>query len=169
VLYNFQSFSKISIKDNMLRDNERRLFPLLKWGSMLLFGIALLGCGEPVETQKLSDESRMQLEKRVQQRWLAMVEHDFSTVWQYNTPNYRESFPNELFIHKFSYGVKWELTGVEVLTYDARAAVASVVARVMSEPTKLTSAASRAVGAVPVTVNERWINVDGQWWYSANF
>jgi hypothetical protein len=38
----------------------------------------------------------------------------------------------------------------------------------MSEPVKYTSAASKAVGAMPYTFNERWIYVEGEWWHSAN-
>ena len=60
------------------------------------------------------------------------------------------------------------MTAVEVVNYDAAAAVASVAVRVMSRPTKLTSTASRAIGAVPVTINEQWMFIDGKWWHSAN-
>jgi hypothetical protein len=60
------------------------------------------------------------------------------------------------------------LTAIEVTNYDAPAAVASVAARVMSKPLKQTSTASMALGAIPVTVNEKWVFVDGQWWFSAD-
>jgi hypothetical protein len=39
----------------------------------------------------------------------------------------------------------------------------------MSSPIKQTSAASVAIGAVPVTINERWMFIDGEWWHSANY
>ena len=137
-----------------------------KWLLLLSVALILTGCEQPRE---LSDEQRAQLEQRVLERWQARIDHDFGKAWEYSTPDYRSSFPKSLYIHKFSYAVNWELTGIEVLNYDAPAAVASVAVRVMSEPTKLTSAASRAVGAVPVTIHERWIYIDGEWWYSANF
>ena len=60
------------------------------------------------------------------------------------------------------------MTSVEVVDYDADAAVASVVAGVMSKSTKQTSAASRALGAVPTTIREKWIFTDGEWWHSTN-
>ena len=44
----------------------------------------------------------------------------------------------------------------------------SVAVRVMSEPVKHTSSASRAVGAIPHTFIERWIYDEGEWWHSAN-
>jgi hypothetical protein len=44
-----------------------------------------------------------------------------------------------------------------------------VVARVMSEPTKRTSTASELIGATPRNIRERWIFMDGEWWFSANY
>jgi hypothetical protein len=37
----------------------------------------------------------------------------------------------------------------------------------MSKPAKQTSAASKALGALPLTMHEKWLYVDGQWWISA--
>jgi hypothetical protein len=157
---------KKASKDNMLREIKMRSAGVVGWFAMVLLALVLAGCGQP---QELSDEQVEQLEQRVRDRWLARSAHDFAKAWEYSTPNYRENFPKSLYIHKFSYAVNWELTGVEVLDYDARAAVASVAVRVMSEPAKFTSTASRAVGATPVTINEKWIFMDGEWWYSVNF
>jgi hypothetical protein len=122
----------------------------------------------PVKEDMLSEESLRQLETRVRERWLALEKRDFNAAWEYTTPNYRISFPKSLYSRNFSYAVNWELTGIEVVNYDAVAAVASVAVRVMSEPTKQTSVASRAVGAVPVIFHEQWLKTDGEWWYSAN-
>jgi hypothetical protein len=41
-----------------------------------------------------------------------------------------------------------------------------VVVRVMSKPTKLTSKASEALGAVETALREQWILIDGEWWFS---
>ncbi|MEP1471517.1 MAG: hypothetical protein ABJK25_11125 [Halieaceae bacterium] len=128
----------------------------------------LVACDESATTDEPPNPDMSRLEQRVEQRWQARIIRDWETTWEYTTPNYRRIFPKRLYINKFSYAVDWELTGVEVVTYDARAAVASVAVRVMSSPTKQTSAASRSIGTVPVTFTERWLYVDGEWWYSAN-
>jgi len=109
-----------------------------------------------------------QLEQRVRDRWQTLVDRDFEKTWQFSTPNFREVFPRHLYVRSFSYAVEWELTEVEIVNYDGGAAVASVAARVMSKPVKQTSRASRLIGAVPTTMSERWIFIDGQWWYGAN-
>ena len=115
----------------------------------------------------LTEERKAQLLERAEARWRALERRDFGTAWTYTSPAYREAFPKSLYLQKFSYMVEWQLTGVEFLTYDARAAVASVAARVMSEPVKHTSAASAAIGAVPSRFVEQWVLVDGEWWFSA--
>lgn len=92
---------------------------------------------------------------------------DFEKVYEFETPNYRGIFSKSLYVNKFSYAVHWELTGVDVVNYDARAAVASVAVRVMSKPAKQTSSASVAMGALPIILHEKWIRVNGDWWHSA--
>ena len=116
----------------------------------------------------LSVDQVAALEERVRQRWQALVARDYAAVYEFSTPVYRSVFPKDLYVLQFSYAVERQLTGVEVLNYDAAAAVASVAVRVMSKPIKLTSTASQAIGAVPVTVHERWMLIDGEWWYSAD-
>ena len=104
----------------------------------------------------------------MRERWQTKIDRDFGKTWEYSTPNFREVFSKSLYVHKFSYMVEWRLTGVEVGNYDADAAVASVAARVMTKPTKQTSTASGAIGAVPVTIREKWMLIDGEWWHSTN-
>lgn len=118
--------------------------------------------------QGLSAKQVTALEKRVEQRWRALSARDYAAVYAFSTPVYRSVFPKDLYVLQFSYAVERELTGVEVLNYDAAAAVASVAVRVMSKPVKLTSTASQAIGAVPITVHERWIFIDGEWWFSTD-
>lgn len=138
----------------------------------LLLGIALsvmsvIGCSPEGKNPQVTPDLQ-RLEQRVLARWNAMVAKDFATVWEFATPNYRRNFPKELFVRNFSYAVDWELTGIEDVAYDADAAVASVAVRVMSVPTKQTSVASIAIGAVPIIFREQWLFVDGEWWHSNN-
>ena len=116
----------------------------------------------------LTPEQETALEERVAERWQAMIDKDFSRVWEFSTPTFRGIFPKSMYVHNFSYAVAWELTSVEVVHYDASAAVASVAVGVMSQSTKQASSASRALGAVPITVREKWIFADGEWWHSTN-
>ncbi len=134
----------------------------------LLLGLALAPSAWAATPEGLSAEQVAALEQRAKERWQALSTRDYARAWEFSTPNYRSVFPKELYALQFSYAVDRELTGVEVLDYDAAAAVASVTARVMSKPLKQTSEASVAMGALPVTYREKWILIDGQWWYSSS-
>ncbi|MEP0202299.1 MAG: hypothetical protein ABJ084_15590 [Halioglobus sp.] len=126
--------------------------------------LIVAGCAAP---RQLSDSQLAQLEERVTQRWALMQQRDFAAEWEYNSPAYRSVFPRSYHARRYGFSIDWELTEIEAVEYDARAAVASVVVRVMSKPTKPTSAASAAMGAFPVSIRETWVFDEGEWWFSA--
>jgi len=145
---------------NNLEDNWR-----LSRGLVVgLVCVLLSACSDP---SVLSKKEQKILLDRVSERWYALEDKDFGAAYEYTTPNYRRVFPKALYVGKFSYGVDWELTGVELINYDAGAAVASVAVRVMSKPAKQTSTASMAIGATPATLREKWLKTEGQWWHIA--
>jgi hypothetical protein len=162
VAYNPALYWKMVTKNNMLNDfcYKSRVLAMA-----LLLGF-LTGCAS---TSELTEIQRSELEQRVRERWHALEGRDFENAWDYTSPAYRARFSKQLYVRKFSYAVQWELTGVEVVNYDGVAAVASVVVRVMSKPTKQTSSASVIIGATPTDLRERWIFTEGQWWFSANY
>ena len=116
-----------------------------------------------------NDAQRSTLEQRVLERFNALLARDYDKAWEYSTPSYRAIFSKQLYARKFSYALRLELTGVEIVNYDSDAAVASVVVRVMSKPTLQTSTASRLIGATPRSLGEKWVFSQDQWWFSANY
>lgn len=129
--------------------------------------LALLLLGACAGPARLTPEQESSVVQRAEARWLALSAREFSRAYDYLSPAYREVFSREMYVERFSYMVEWQLTSVELLNYDADAAVASVAVRVMSRPVKQTSAASEAIGAVPTRIVEQWILQDGAWWFSA--
>jgi hypothetical protein len=132
---------------------------------LCLFTALVVACAAP---QQLTEERESALLARAESRWRALEARDFGSAYDFLSPAYRSVFSRKMYTSKFSYMVEWELTSVELLNYDADAAVASVAVRVMSRSVKQTSAASEAIGAVPTRIVEQWILSDGEWWYSAN-
>ena len=152
-------------ENNMLHifENHTRLFAR----ALLVLTLGLLvSCSSG---PRWDEEQRGLLEQRVRERWQALVARDFEKAWEYTSPEYRAIFSKQLYLKNFSYAVEWELTDVEIVNYDGDAAVASVVVRVMSKPTKQTSTASVLVGPTHSNLRERWIFAEGQWWYSAKY
>ena len=149
----------------MLREYKR----LLQGAVPALLLTALLAPGSWSATPEgLSAAQSAALEQRVRERWQALIALDYGRVWEFATPAFRAVFPKSMYVHNFSYAVERELTSIEIVNYDAVAAVASVVVGVMSQSTKQASSASRALGPVPITVREKWIFAAGEWWHSTN-
>jgi hypothetical protein len=117
------------------------------------------------EISGLSEEQKAALVTRVEEKWRAMERRDFATVYEYTTPNYREIFSKPMFLNKFAPGFRWELTGIDILHYDADAAVASVGVRVMTGPS--TKTALEPGGVAASTIQEKWLLIDGEWWNNA--
>ncbi len=133
-----------------------------------LLMVLLVPAGWSAAVDGLSPAQSAALEQRVRERWQALIAMDYDRVWAFATPAFRAVFPKSMYVHKFSYAVERELTSIEIVNYDADAAVASVAVGVMSQSTKQASSASRALGPVPITVREKWIFADGEWWHSTN-
>jgi hypothetical protein len=121
---------------------------------------------EEVQVSGLSEEQEAALVSRVEGKWRAIEKRDFATAYEYTTPNFRSIFSKSMYLNKFGSDIRWELTGVDVLNYDAEVAVASVAVRVMSESTKQTTLASGG-GPIADTVKEKWFLIDGEWWNNA--
>ena len=149
----------------MLRAYERGL-----QGAVLVFFMAVLlaPASSAATPEGLSPAQSAALEQRVRERWEALNARDYDRVWAFSTPAFRAVFPKAMYTHNFSYAVDRELTSIEVVNYDAVAAVASVAVGVMSRSTKQASSASRALGPVPITVREKWLFADSEWWHSTN-
>jgi len=152
----------------------KRVYPTLRVLPLacLVLLLALFGCSEkdgstPGEAAAtLSANQQQALLSRVEGRWRAMERGDFAAVYEYATPNYRRVFSKSMYLNKFAHDIRWVLTGVDILNYDAEAAVASVAVRVMSESTKQTTLAS-GIGPIPDVVKEQWFFIDGEWWNNA--
>jgi hypothetical protein len=133
--------------------------------AVVLLGAVLAGCAGQAG---LSPALEADLVARVEARWRALEALDYATAYDFMSPAYRAVFTREMYLTQFSYMAERKLTSVEILNYDAPAAVASVVVGVMSRPVKQTSAASAAIGAVSVKSVEQWVLRNNTWWFSVN-
>ena len=123
----------------------------------VLLLLLLVACG--------AEPSEQSLDERVLARWGHMVERDFQAAWVFYTPGFRQTNPQQAFANEMAQRpVRW--TGVEWMGAECAADVCEVTVRV----------GFRAVGApsgmssveVVRDLRERWLLIDGQWWYSPN-
>ncbi len=128
----------------------------------ILPALIFAGCaGQPI----LTEELKQVLVERIERRWEFYSSKDYSGAWEFSTPEYKKIFPRETYYKNFYGLLEYELTGVQLLAYDADAAVASVAVRVMISSGPGAPAASLALGRSPTTIDENWKLVGGSWYY----
>lgn len=123
---------------------------------LMLFGSVLAGCSSwntPNHEERLT--------QRAQERWSALVAGDFERAYEYETPGYRQVYSLQTFKNRFGQNVRWQDAKVRAVTLEGD--VAEV--RVLLSYKSLNLEGRLIEGERPVW--ERWLLVDGEWWYSA--
>ena len=100
---------------------------------------------------------------RAQARWNAIVEGDYETAWSYYTPGYRERVSAGEFSADMS-GRPFTYRGAEIRSVECGEERCELRVAVSFEvpvaPNQLGGFESRQ------GVDEIWLFIDGQWWYS---
>ena len=135
--------------------------PLRKWGvaAASLLALVLLNLTACSTPEPLS------VEERAQQRWDHVVAREFEQAYEFFSPGYRETTPlHEYMIDALSRPVRW--LNAEVIGASCLEDVCRLSVEVTYQP---------AVGPGPLrqlrptrTIEERWIRIDGVWWYTVN-
>lgn len=129
-------------------------------GAMLgLMGLALLSLTACTAPEPVS------VEERAQQRWDHVVAREFEQAYTFFSPGYRETTPlHEYMIDVLSRPVRWvdaEVIGASCLEDVCRLSVA-VTYQPAAGPAHFRQLRPTR------TIEERWIRVDGVWWYTIN-
>lgn len=125
-------------------------------GFVVLMISALTACTTP---------EPVSVEERAQQRWDHVVAREFEQAYEFFSPGYRETTPlHEYMIDVLTRPVRWvnaEVIGASCLEDVCRLSVEVTVQPVIGpghfrqqRPTQ--------------TIEERWVRIDGVWWYVAN-
>lgn len=118
--------------------------------------LALAACGSPAPEPQT-------LEERVQARWQHIIERDFEAAWEYYAPGYRETNPRSAFVDDMA-GRPVIYKNASVQGADCEGDRCQVRVRVTYQVVD----GPRGVRdmRVPSTINERWISLNEQWWFS---
>lgn len=130
----------------------------------LLLGAAVLLAACSSEPPRSAEEI---VSERAKARWDAMVEQDFEAAWQYYTPGFREQLPARDFALEMARRpVEW--TSAEILEVTCEAAEPRC--QVRSRVDYQAPAGLPGVGTLKSksAVDEIWLQIDGEWWYSSN-
>lgn len=124
--------------------------------ALLLAAGFLVGCeSAPEETAH----------ERSEARWALMIDREFEQAWDYYTPGFRETTPRKAFSDDMKRRpIRWYDAKVEEADCDGDRCTISV------EVTYRAIAAPHGQSHMRMTrkLDETWIRLDGQWWYSPN-
>ena len=102
------------------------------------------------------------VKSRAQERWDALLAADFDTAYAFYSPGYRSSHSRTDFeIELRSRRVRW--TGAKVLEASCEADLCTVESKVDYKVNKPVPGVPEWNSSEKIT--ERWVRVDGQWWF----
>lgn len=120
-----------------------------------------LGDDEPPRAPgvKLIDEGR--LKERVQARWDAAINGEFTKAYAFETPEFRKANKPEDYAFRLGRAsVRWHVASLKELRYDQADQADAVVTLEFSFAIPGGDALARTSGDFP----ERWVFLDGDWW-----
>lgn len=135
-------------------------------GIVGLAGIAVLatmaGCGTLPNLGMQAKTPEQQVAARSAARSKALMKHDYHVVYGFMTPGYRKTFGFSQYAdaHTAHIDLK-KVKVVKVTCADADSC------KVLSQWTYVANVGPKGVnvGEVTSVIPEKWIKVDGQWWY----
>ena len=136
-------------------NQPNRLF--LAW-PMLAAVLLLSACGAPEP-----EEQAQSLEERVEARWQHIIDRDFDAAWPFYSPGFRETSPRAAFVDDMQRRpVSYRNAVFERAECDGDRCLVSVrvTYQVVGGPSSVRDM------RVPSTVEERWIRLDGDWWFA---
>lgn len=113
----------------------------------------------PSNTEQWRTSQTKVLKARAQARWEALIKGDLKTAYGYSSPQYRAVVTLQHYRGRIGSIVQWKLARVKDVRYDGPT-VASVLVEVTYDYEMPT-------GDVKSTrlVREKWVYLDGNWWY----
>ncbi|MDR2990616.1 MAG: hypothetical protein LBU72_01545 [Burkholderiaceae bacterium] len=99
--------------------------------------------------------------RRVQERWQALIKGDFPKAYSYIQPGYRAVVSEKNYAKTFGSGGAWK--SVEIFKTQCEPERCTVRLRLTSQ--NLVPQFARAIPELKGFVDETWIKDQGQWWY----
>ena len=122
--------------------------------------LALAACSDARPPEEIVAE-------RAQARWDALVERDFEAAWQFYTPGYRQQLPAADFaIQMKQRRIAWNEAGVQETECSAQEKRCNVRSVVQYQVPAQVPGVGKLKGRTGV--EEIWLQIDGEWWYSAD-
>lgn len=125
---------------------------------VVLSGVALVlsGCAGLLTPSTPEEQVRARADKR----WGLMLKRDFAAAYDYLTPYNRASTPRESYVRQLGEGSSWLAYEVVGVTCEQQLCKSRVRLDVASP------APNKFGGKITTHIDEEWVLVDGEWWFS---
>lgn len=136
--------------------NKELIFRALFLAGMI---VVMTGCKDP------ASEPEQPLDERVLARWSHMIERDFEAAWDYYSPGFRQTNPREDWSRDMERRpLRWH--EAELVDLSCGEDQCDVSVRITYQAV----GAPAGMGRMRLSreLQEQWIRLDGQWWYSSN-
>lgn len=111
----------------------------------------LVGCEKPEAPED-------QVSRKAKERWQALIEQDFTKAYGYLSPAYRGAVSTEAYKGQFGGLVEWKKAGIN--SVDCTDQACDVVVRL--DYRYVRAGAEYEASRI---LDEKWIEVEGEWWY----
>jgi len=103
------------------------------------------------------------IDERAEARWNYLIEQKFEEAWEYYSPGFRQTTPKIDFARDMvRRPIRW--LDASVVGWECEEEVCEVRLSVSYQPVGAPNEISRM--RMSRVIEERWILVDGQWWYA---
>jgi len=133
--------------------------PRLRAAAALLATVLLSACASLPGADSGTPEE--QVAHRSEQRWAALIKHDFAAAYAFNQPAYRQVFKLEQYQKSFGGAAEWKSAQVGKVTCEAERCTVKTRLTV----TNLIPTFARSIPQLTSDIEEVWIRDEGQWWY----
>jgi hypothetical protein len=134
----------------------RRAATRVTAGALIAAALVTAGCAA-FKTETAEDV----VNRRVQERWQALIKGDFVTAYGYTQPGYRAVVTEKNYAKTFGNGGSWK--SAEIFKTECQPERCTVRLRLTSK--NLVPRFAHAIPELTGFIDETWIKDQGQWWY----
>ena len=147
----------------------RKLF--ISLATLLVISTAPVACVNNPQTKPDSNPAvqtepvNARLEARVLSRWDALISKDFEQAYLFFSPSYRKLFPLQHYLSKTGSSVDWISIQMKDMQFDGKRAEVELT---LNYRLNLPMGEGDGFGEISKDIDEIWLWVDGEWWYTTD-
>jgi hypothetical protein len=134
----------------------RRATTKIAAAALIAAALAAAGCAS-VKSQTAEEV----VARRADERWQALIKHDFATAYTYTQPGYRAIAKQDDYAKIFGSAGEWKAAEIFETTCEPE----RCTVRLRLTTRVLMPKFSQSIPEIKGIIDETWVKDEGQWWY----